>query len=376
MKKFFLFFIFFCAMLSMDALAAGRSANGNACSSDPATMLADAKLPLTLGGNDVFLPGSNATWRNGLARCHVVSCEGARDQVDHLAFLLDDDDDWENSKHYYEVKLVKGTPRVVNQRGVTVRHQVAGQWDLLVFRNAKNAVVDVAIRNKDPEASGTEEELVTDLRDLFNGVWVSAKGDTAIMGTIMGRDTRTLPGKDYAMRYMPRDHSSANDRQLALYYVNERMKCVHYPEPSKRIDEAGVVHYYADDAEVTRDEYEFLLSRPSGYGGHASLHGPLIWWVKLVGNDLAVELNEPYDPSTDYESPFEQDKFTLRWVCSPFDGMTDRWAIVSMRPLTRGMLKPCDKHTLRQMLDYLGKRKTLTDIEQLNKSLISTMLNR
>lgn len=375
MKKIVLAFLSVCVVLNMDARIPSRSANDNVRSSDPATMIADAKLPLTLGDNDVFLPGSEATWRNGTDNCEVVDCVNKRDEVDHLAFMLDVTGDWENNKHYYEVKLVKGSPRVVNQSGVTVKHQVAGQWDLLVFRNSKNAVIDVAIRNKSAQGNNTDDEKMNDLRDLFNGVWVGAQGDTAVMGTIMGREKRTLPGRDYVMQYMPRDYNNANDRQLALFYVNERMKRVHFPEPSKRIDEDGVVHYYADGVEIGRNEYESLLSRPNGYGGHASLHGPLIWWVKLVGDDLAVELNEHYDPSTDYESPFKEDKFTLRWVCSAFEGMNDRWAIVSMRPLTRGLLSHCGEDVLRQMLNYLGKRKTLTDIEQLNQSLITTMLN-
>ena len=154
------------------------------------------------------------------------------------------------------------------------------------------------------------------------------------------------------------------------------MKRVHMPEPSKKVDENGVTHYYADGKEISRDEFEFLRSRPSGYGGHGSLHGPLWWIVKPQGNDLAVELAAPFDESLDaFYSNFRDEKFTLKWVRSPYKGMKDRWAVLSMRPVTRGMLAYCDKATMQEMLKYLNARKAPTDIEKLNKSLINTILN-
>ena len=55
--------------------------------------------------------------------------------------------------------------------------------------------------------------------------------------------------------------------------------------------------------------------------------------------------------------------------------MKDRWAVLSMRPVTRGMLAYCDKATMQEMLKYLNARKAPTDIEKLNKSLINTILN-
>ena len=46
-----------------------------------------------------------------------------------------------------------------------------------------------------------------------------------------------------------------------------------------------------------------------------------------------------------------------------------------MRPVTRGMLVFFDKATMQQMLKYLNGRKSPTDIEKLNKSLIDTIVN-
>ena len=48
--------------------------------------------------------------------------------------------------------------------------------------------------------------------------------------------------------------------------------------------------------------------------------------------------------------------------------------MLSMRPITRGMLAFSDKATLQLMLKYLNGRKSPTDIEKLNKSLIKTMI--
>ena len=101
-----------------------------------------------------------------------------------------------------------------------------------------------------------------------------------------------------------------------------------------------------------------------------------MWKVKPQGNDLAVELTQPFDESLDaFYSNFRDEKFTLKWVRSPYKGMKDRWAVLSMRPVTRGMLALCDKATLQEMLKYLNARKAPTDIEGLNKSLINTMVN-
>ena len=114
---------------------------------------------------------------------------------------------------------------------------------------------------------------------------------------------------------------------------------------------------------------------PTGYKGHASLLGPLWWDVKPQGNDLAVALEEPFQEELDaFYSNFRDEKFTLKWVRSPYKGMKDRWAVLSMRPVTRGMLALCDTAALQQMLKYLNARKSPTNIESLNKSLINTML--
>ena len=110
---------------------------------------ADAKLPFTTGDNSVFEFGNDISWRNGMYRCPVIDIDDDNVKNRRVGFILDDADDYEKSKHYYEVKLTAGKPRVTNRRGVTVKHQVAGNWDLLVFSNAKGAVIDVAIRRQD-----------------------------------------------------------------------------------------------------------------------------------------------------------------------------------------------------------------------------------
>lgn len=371
MRSIFLMALAFCAVVAVNA------ANRNDRDAEIETIMADAKLKFKQGDNSVFQPNQDIEWRNGVQLyCRVTDCYNEKDEPDHVGFLLEDCDDWESSKHYYEVKLVKGKPTVVNQKGVTVKHEVAGRWDMVVFRGANGAVLDVALRT----GEGKDEKIAADLRDIINGVYVGTgknASDTVVIGAIYGEGHSRLPGANYRLEY--RDYSSGAPKlsdRLQVAYVDERMKRVHMPVPSVQLDDNGVPHFYADGKEISRDEFEFLRSRPTGYRGHGSLHGPLIWIVKPQGSDLAVELTEPFKEELDaFYSNFRDDKFTLKWVRSPYKGMKERWSVLSMRPITRGMLVYCDKATLQQMLEYLNARKAPTDIENLNKSLIMTVAN-
>jgi hypothetical protein len=370
MRTILLMAIVVCAVMTVNA--AGRSDKDR--DAEIEAIMADAKLKFKQGDNSVFQPNQNIEWRNGVQNhCHVTNCYNEKDELDHVGFLLEECEDWENSEHYYEVKLVNGKPSVINKKGVTVKHEVAGRWDMVVFRNANGAVLDVALRTGEDK----DEKIAADLRDIINGVYVGTgknASDTVVFG---GADRSRLPGADYQLEYM--DYSDERPKlsdHLLVAYFPERMKRVHMPEPSVKLDENGTPHYYADGKEISRDEFEFLKSRPSGYGGHGSLHGPLWWIVKPQGNGLAVELTQPFDESLDaFYSNFRDEKFTLKWVRSPYKGKKDRWAVLSMRPVTRGMLAYCDKATMQEMLKYLNARKAPTDIESLNKRLINTMVN-
>jgi len=373
MKRFFLLVIAVFAILAINA--ANRVKDSD---TEIESVMANSKLKFKKGDNSVFQPGQKIKWRNGVdpRNCNVVNCYNEKDEPDHVAFLLEECEDWESNKHYYEIKLVNGQPTVINQKGVTVKHELAGRWDMVVFRNASGAVLDVALRNNDNNNSESEN----DIRDMINGVYVGVgknSADTVVFGMVYGEERNRLPGADYEIVCFDYENDTPKLRDvLQVAYCPERMKRVHMPVPSKKVDEKGVLHYYADGKEVSRDEYEFLESQPSGYGGHGSLHGPLMWNVKPQGNDLSVTLNEPFEETLDaYYSNFRDEKFTLKWVRSPYKGMKERWAVLSMRPVTRGMLVFCNKATMQEMLNYLKTRKTPTDIEKLNKSLINTMVN-
>lgn len=369
MRSFFLMALAFCAVMAVNA------ANRTDRDAEIEAIMVEAKLKFMQGDNSVFQPNQNIEWRNGVQyHCNVVNCYNEKDEPDHVGFLLEDCDDWESSKHYYEVIMEKGEPTVVNQKGVTVRHQVVGHWDMVVFCNANGAVLDVALRSDEDR----DEKIAADMRDMINGVYVGTgknASDTVVFGAIYGEGHSRLPGASYSLEY--RDYSSGEPKlsdYLQVAYVDERMKRVHMPVPSVQLDDNGEPHYYADGKEISRDEFEFLRSRPTGYRGHGSLHGPLIWIVKPQGSDLVVELTEPFQEDLDaFYSNFRDEKFTLKWVRSPYKGMKERWAVLSMRPITRGMLAYCDKATLQQMLEYLNACKAPTDIENLNKSLIMTV---
>ena len=339
-------------------------------------VMADAKLPFTTGDNSVFEFGNDISWRNGMYRCPVIDIDDDNVKNRRVGFILDDADDYEKSKHYYEVKLTAGKPRVTNRRGVTVKHQVAGNWDLLVFSNAKGAVIDVAIRRQD---NYYDDDQKADFRDMINGIYAGTGNnvnDTVVFGTVYDIDDYDyrLPGDGYGLHFGEEGEKGFQyyDR-LKVEYVEERMKRVEVPHTTREVDAQGVYHYYANGREISQREFEKYNS--CGYGGHGSLHGPLFWWIKPQGNDLEVELYSPFQEELDaFYSNFRDQKFTLKWVRSPYKDMKDRWAVLSMRPVTRGMLSFFDKTTLQQMLTYLKGRRTPTDIERLNKSLINTIV--
>lgn len=335
--------------------------------------MADAKLKFQKGDNEVFKPGNNSRWRNGEDYCSLIDCYNDKDQCDHVALLFEDCEDWEKSSRYYEVKIVNNKPTVTNRKGFTVEHLVAGQWDLLVVRNASGAVVETAIKS-----DGTVGQDAQDYAAMIEGVYVGSTAtnakDTVVFGAISGERLDFLPGTGYDLRYIdPENNFKRYDRYL-ITYAPERMKRVSLPRLSTKVDDKGVTHYYGNGAEISKSEYDFIASRPAGYGGNASLHGPLLWWVKPQGCDLSVELYEPFEESLDaYYSNYRDPKFTLKWVRSPYKSK-ERWAVLSYRPLTRGMLTAFDKATQQLMLNYLNSRKAPTALESLNKSLLGTVL--
>lgn len=373
MKKIIILALIACCMMGIDARVNPTSKRDK--SADIDAVMAEAKLKFTQGTNNVFLPDDNTRWRNGMYYCHVENYYDKHDNAVGRAFYLNYYDEKLSSKHYYEVKLVKDKPTVVNLKGVTVKHEVAGRWDMIVFRNSSGAVLDVILKKKDVYDDGT----VDDLRDIINGVYAGTgknASDSVVFGAVYGDKGYRLPGADYKLEYQEFDERPKLFDKFRVAYFPERMKRVHMPVPTMEVDDNGVTHYYGDGKEITRDEYEYLRSTPNGFGGHGSLHGPLWWLVKPQGDGLAVELTGPFQEELDaFYSNFRDETFTLNWVRSPYKDMKDRWAVLSMRPVTRGMLHLCDKTMLQQMLKYLNARKNPTDIENLNKSLINTMVN-
>ena len=184
------------------AFVAVNAANRNDRDAEIEAVMADAKLKFTQGDNSVFQPNQNIKWRNGVQRhCRVTNCYNEKDELDHVGFLLEECDDWENSEHYYEVKLVNGKPNVINKKGVTVKHEVAGRWDMVVFRCANGAVLDVALRTGEDK----DEKIAADMRDIINGVYAGTgknTSDTVVFGAVYGADRYLLPGADYQLDYM------------------------------------------------------------------------------------------------------------------------------------------------------------------------------
>lgn len=335
--------------------------------------MASATAALEQGDNSVFMPDDEKVWRNGDYECNKVKVMGDNDKVSHLGFVTDPrGDDWEsNNPFYYEVKVVKGVPRVLNHKGFTVKHQMIGEWDLIVFRNAKGAVVDVLIGS---DERPRYEDLMRDRQAMLNGVWVSARGDTASLGNEPGARYDGCPGA-YQLE--------ETENGWQILFAHNRMKVVDMPVVTKKEDpQTGVITYYGDGKPISKEEYEFIMSRPCGYGGHGALLGPIVWDIQPSADlkKIDVKLTEPYDKEQDFRvSPFDEEQFTLSWVRSLYPGMKGRWAVASVRPLTRRMLRDVSKSGLRDLLADLnsrqGKPAVMSAVEKLNKSLVTTMLS-
>ncbi|MBR5638330.1 MAG: hypothetical protein IKW83_01065 [Muribaculaceae bacterium] len=346
MKKILTFVLLACCVLCVDA----RRKSDRECEKEMEAVMADALLPLEQASNDVFEPNSTMEWRYGFDHCRIKSFNNEQGEPDHLGFMLEDTWEWNEGNNIYKVKLIDGKPVVINRPGFTASHLVAGQWDIIVFQDEKEQVHDVLLKCKEHNPYSYKKEENGDMQDMFAGVWVNDSDAVTEFGYIFKTDNRwrhVAPGNEYEIRgYRNRDD---NSRQLKLVFVEERVKG------------AGSV---------------MMGGGINGGGGHGSQHGPIIWWIKDTEGNLSVELDKPYDEELDdYYSKFRDPQFALQWVRSPYLDRNERWTVLSMRPVTRGMLEFFDKMSQQQMLNYLNTRENPTDIEKLNKSLINTVLN-
>lgn len=346
MKTFLTLVLLACCVLCVDA----RRKSDRECEEEQKAIMADALLPLTQASNDVFEPNSNVEWRYGYRHCDLQSFNNEQGKPDHVEFILEDTGYLDEGKNIYKVKLIDGKPVVINHAGFIARHLVAGRWDMIVFQDINGQVHDVLLKCEKHDSCSRKVAENGDMQDMFAGVWANDSNAVAEFGFIYktkDKWAQNNPGKDYEISGCRKNDD--NSRQMKLYFVKERVKG------------AGSV---------------LMDGGSNGFGGHGSQHGPIIWWIKDVQGNLVVELNKPYDEELDaYYSKFRDPQFTLHWVRSPYIDCNDRWTVLSMRPVTRGMLEFFDKASLRHMLDYLNGRENPTDIEKLNKSLINTLVS-
>lgn len=347
MKKFLTLVLLVCCVLFVDA----RWKTDSEYEKEQETIMAEALLPLEQASNDVFEPNCEAEWRYGMNHCRIKSFNNEQGEPDHVGFMLEDTWDWDKGNNIYKVKLIDGKPVVINRPGFTASHLVAGRWDIIVFQDKNGEVHDVLLKYEKHDSYSREEAENGDMQDMFAGVWANDSDVVTEFGFIhktKDQWKRNNPGKDYEIRgYRNNDD---NGRQLKLVFVKERVKG------------AGSIGIEG--------------GHTNGYRGHGSQHGPIIWWIEDAQGNLAVELDKPYNEELDaYYSKFRDPQFTLHWVRSPYLDRNDRWTVLLMRPVTRGMLEFFDKASLQQMLDYLDGRENPTDIEKLNKSLINTVIN-
>ena len=345
MNKVLTLVLLVCCVLSVDA----RRKTDYECEKEQESIMADALLPLEQASNDVFEPNNEAVWRYGYRHCNIHTINNEQGKPDHVEFLLEEKE--KNTNHIYKVKLVDGKAVVLNHPGFTARHLVAGRWDMVVFYDENGQVQDVLLKCEEHNGYSHKEAENGDMQDMFAGVWANDSDAVAEFGFIFKTKEKWNshnPGTGYEINgYRNKDD---NCRQLMMYFVKERVK--------------GAGSFLGAG------------SHTNGYRGNGSQQGPIKWWIKDAEGNLDVELNKPYDEELDaYYSKFRDLQFTLHWVRSPYFDRNDRWTVLSMRPVTRGMIGFFDKASQQQMLDYLNSRENPTGIEKLNMSLINTMLS-
>lgn len=349
MRKILTLVLLACCVLAVDASRKSDSEYEK----EMEALMADAQLPLEQGDNSVFEPNSNLQWRYGISHCRTETFKNEQGVPDQLGFKFYYDYESGDSKYVYKVKLIDDKAVVVNRPGFIARHLVAGRWDMIVFQDEKDEVHDVLLKCEEHKSYSTDKAEYYDIQDMFAGVWANDSNQVAVFGFISQLEWEwkyRKPGKDFEMTYTRRNKDDKNSRQLMLYFVKERVK------GAGSLDIEG--------------------GHTNGYRGSGSMQGPILWWLKDAEGNLAVELDKPYDEELDaWYSKFRDPQFTLHWVRSPYIDNPNRWAVLSMRPVTRGMLEVFDKASLQQMLDYLNDRENPTDIERLNKSLIGTLLS-
>ncbi|MBQ6653063.1 MAG: YARHG domain-containing protein [Prevotella sp.] len=269
--------------------------------------------------------------------------------------------------------------------GSRVSHEQMGGYDLLVFCNAQNAVTDVLIRHETKfESEKEEERMERDYMEQLDGIYEHEAG-TSVFGP-----TDYLPKDEYV-------HGDPGGYKIApATYEGYGIKEGDNPRDYIIFGEGRIKNNPVPDyIEGPNGERQ---PTPPGYGGHASIAGPIVWKVKLSAHGLSCEIVHQAE-WVDHFPDFPQ-KFELKRTHSPYPDARGIYEIASRRPLTRPMLKRYPKAALRIMRNeilarhgytfadaatknYFSKQPwyeakgnqnpKLSDIEKLNISLIKTI---
>ena len=269
--------------------------------------------------------------------------------------------------------------------GCRVSHEQMGGYDLLVFRNPQGEVTDVLIHYESTFENETMEQCMDrDYREQLDGLYEHEKGKS-----VFGSGD-FLPKGEY-IHGDPGSYKFGNGafREFGIKEGDNQRDYIVFGEG--RIKNNPMPAYIIND----KGEKE---PPPPGYGGHASIAGPIVWKVKLTTYGLACEITHQAE-WVDHYPDFPQ-KFELRRTMSPYADSRGIYEIASRRPLTRAMLKRYPKGALRiirneilarhgytfanaELKTYFSKQPwyepknnqnpKLSNIEKLNISLIKTI---
>ena len=270
---------------------------------------------------------------------------------------------WAPSRHGYRF-LTKGA-RLLREdnKNLTITHEIAGTWDMLVVRNVKtSAVEDIFLLETDGNPS--EMQFQQDIYDLLDGVYALASVEKEAHKV----HSWSTDGKAYFGSIWFAEHPRQQSDPGAYRYMGDgtiefgegRMKDVPEPPMPKfevRQGDDGRPHYFMDDVELPNEE-EWRREREAhipmpGHGGHGAIMGPTSWHFQLTENGMKVKADlQEYIPYY----PCFGEEFTLTKERGAYEGVDGVWPVASVRPLTRGMLKMMTKEGLQLMLNEVYAR--------------------
>ena len=242
------------------------------------------------------------------------------------------------------------TVTIKDHAGWKVAMQQAGPWRVLVFRDGTGAVKDCYINTTWDNVVNYHNVQNLSMHDLYDGVYEMEDGTKVVFGPLMEHYKDLGYSRDPGVFYFltNKDYAVTD----TLEYGGGRVSRGNPSSPN--------------------------FGKMPGGGGAAAIMGPMQWRVTpcLQGLKVKVINDEPF---VEHSPEIKGGEAELKWVEGPFEGITGRLPIASVRPLPTDMLRLLPKGDLNvimnEILDRHADGSKPTAIEQLNLGVIYAVLN-